>query len=158
VDVAICVDSVGASGMSVEPLGDEPMVIVPRLARPLGRREREATLDTWTVEERSLTWTSLEPRLRRRHQERRGGIALRITGRVESFAALVQLARAGHCHALVPRGIAVALGVPSRVLLPLPGLERPIAAVTRKRALERTALRAFVAALRAEVLKPRGSR
>lgn len=148
IDLALCVDAVVAADVSVTAMGEEPMVIAPRLGKALGRREREAPVDVWTVEERSLTWAWLERRLRARQP--RWGFDLRVVGRVESFAALVQLARAGHCHALVPRGIAVALGMEPQALVALPGLERPIAAVTRKRALRAGRIPAFIQALRAE--------
>ena len=155
VDLAVCVDAVGAGDVHVTPMGEEPMVLVPRRARPLKASEREGRVEAWTVEERSLTWAALSVRLRERSRGgatggRKWGLDLRVTGRVESFAALVQLARAGHCHALVPRGIALALGVPPAALVPLPGLERPLALITRPRALERESLRAFVDALKAE--------
>jgi DNA-binding transcriptional LysR family regulator len=68
--------------------------------------------------------------------------------RIESFSSAVQLARAGFGHALVPRGVAVAMGVPEDVLLEVPGLERPIGVCARVTTWERPAVRRFVDALR----------
>lgn len=138
-ELGICA-APGASKDLVEShLGDERMVLVPSR---LGRRalERAAVADAWTIEERSLTWPLLAARLARRRSGRPG---IAITGRLESFTALVRCARAGLCHALVPRGVALAMGVPARALLELPGLTRPIAIVARSRTLERAPVARF---------------
>ena len=139
-DVAIAVDAAAEEGLVSRALGDEHMVLVPLGLRPL-RATRGEIVECWTIEERSLTWASLSPRLRRR--DRPWGFDLRVTGRLESFTALARLAAAGFAHALVPRGVALAAGAPARVLVPLPGLERPIALLSRKTALERRAIGDF---------------
>lgn len=142
VDVAVGVDAPEAEGIVSRRLGDEPMVIAPRGFRALRAR---GAVDAWTIEERSLTWASLLPRLRRR--SRPWGVDLRFTGRLESFTALARCAEAGLAHVVVPRAIALAAGAPERVLVPLPGLERPLAVMGRKLALGRPAVAAFAAAL-----------
>jgi DNA-binding transcriptional LysR family regulator len=107
----------------------------------------------WAIEKRSLTWEAIEARLA--SLPKRAGFALEVEARLESFAALVQVARAGFAHALVPRGIARDLGVPADTLVPLPGLTRPIAAVARRSTFERSAVRSFLSLL-GDVLKGMG--
>jgi DNA-binding transcriptional LysR family regulator len=65
--------------------------------------------------------------------ETEAGIRLEIEQTLESFAGVVQLARHGFGHALVPWGIARALGVAAARLVPLPapGLRRPVSLVAR---------------------------
>ncbi|HEX2678398.1 MAG TPA: LysR family transcriptional regulator, partial [Polyangiales bacterium] len=79
----------------------EPMVIVPARLSPL------PTLDAvpvWAIEKQSLTWEAIERRMARaRHSV---GFAIEVRARLESFTALVQAARAGFAHALVPIGVA----------------------------------------------------
>ena len=142
VDVAIGVDAPESEGIVSRRLCDEPMVVAPCGFRTLRPRDH---VDAWTIEERSLTWASLLPRLRQR--SRPWGIDLRFTGRLESFTALARCAEAGLAHVVVPRAIALAAGAPSRVLVPLPGLERPIALMGRRLALTRPAVAAFAEAL-----------
>ena len=143
-DLAIAVDAAAEEGIVSRELGDEAMVLVPSGLRALWPARGEI-VECWTIEERSLTWGALSPRLRRR--DRPWGLELRVTGRLESFTALARLAAAGFAHALVPRGVALAAGAPARVLVPLPGLQRPIALLSRKTALDRRAIAAFASEL-----------
>jgi DNA-binding transcriptional LysR family regulator len=134
-----------ARDLVVEPLGREEMVIAPSgLARLTLRR---GALSVMAIEEGSATARALRPALAELARER--GITLEIERRVESFACLVQLARAGLGHALVPRGIALAMGIPDGALLrlPGPGLWRPVSLVARKTTLQRPAVEAFRSAL-----------
>ena len=106
------------------------MVVVPSRLR---RRDvpRRGVVDVLSIEPGAATARSLERRLG--HLARESGLTLRVTGFVESYVALVQLARAGFGHGLPPRGVAHALGVDRRtaLLLPEPGLTRPIRFVAR---------------------------
>jgi hypothetical protein len=63
---------------------------------------------------------------------------------------VVQLARAGFGHGLVPRPLALSLGVPKRALvsLPEPGLRRPIQLVGRAATLAREPAAGFAGELR----------
>lgn len=140
-DVAIAVDASAEAGIVSRALGEEAMVLVPRGLRVL-RPSAGEVVECWTIEERSLTWEVLGPRVRARRRSL--GFELRVTGRLESFVALARLAAAGFAHALVPRGIALAAGVPASVLVPLPGLERPLALLSRKTALTRPPVARFV--------------
>jgi DNA-binding transcriptional LysR family regulator len=131
----------------------EAMVIVPaRLAAlgvearaPAREQSKAHVVRVWAIEERSLTWEAIAGRLARLRKS--AGFAIEVDARLESFAALVQVARAGFAHALVPRGIARDLGVPANKLVALPGLTRPIAAVARRSTYERSAVRALLAVL-----------
>lgn len=124
--MGVVAGAVTAPDVVVRPLGEEAMVLVGE-AGPL-----------WTVEARSLTWPSIERGVRR--------AGLRVDARLESSAALVQVARAGLARALVPAGIAAAMGAPG---VPVEGVSRPIVVVARPGALARPVARAFVAELAA---------
>ncbi|MCG3133455.1 MAG: HTH-type transcriptional regulator ArgP [Planctomycetes bacterium] len=132
--------------------GDSPAAPRGRgAARGASALRRGTALDVWTIEEASATWRSLARRLP--HFRRTSGIDLRPVARLESFSALVAVARAGFGHALVPLGSAragLADGDPDPrdvVRLPHPGLRRPVAIVARKTALARRPAASFVAAL-----------
>ena len=98
------------------------MVIVPARLEPVPRQD---PLPIWAIEPQSLTWDAIAPRLPR--LRRSLGFGLEVVGRLESFTALVQVARAGFAHALVPIGVARELGVPHDRLVRLGDLSRPIA-------------------------------
>jgi DNA-binding transcriptional LysR family regulator len=135
VDLAIVV-SAGEDGLRTVSLGTEPMVI---LASGFGSVP-EGPLEVWTIEAGSLTGAWLARRLPRLRDP-----VLRPVARIESFASAVQLARAGFGHALVPQGIAEAMGAPAWRELPL---RRPISMLGRPSAWERPAVRRLVEALR----------
>lgn len=140
--LGICPLSEGDAELASRELLREAMVIVPARLAPLSAA---AALRVWAIEERSLTWEAIAGRLSR--LRRSTGFAIEVEARLESFAALVQVARAGFAHALVPRGIARDLGVPANKLVPLKGLTRPIAAVARRSTYERRAVRSLLAVL-----------
>lgn len=142
-DVGICTLTAPPEGLVVRALGDEPMVIVPRGLLPVCGD----VVPVWTLEAKSATWQAIEGRLERR--SRAWGFTVRVEGRLESAAALVQVARAGFAHALVPRGTALALGVPAEALVALPGLGRPVGVVGRRATLAAPAVARLVSVLRA---------
>ena len=100
------------------------------------------------IERRSATYRALVPQLQ---ALRAAGVTIAVGREVESFAAVVQLARSGFGPALVPWPLARALGVTRAnvIALPAPGLSRPVSLIGRKSALIRPA----VAAFRSELLK-----
>ena len=148
--LGLCPASAGDGELVQRELVREPMVIVPARLAPLtpGKMVR-----VWAIEKRSLTWEAIEKRLARLPKS--AGFELEVEARLESFAALVQTARAGFAPALVPRGIALALGVPAERLVALPGVTRTIAAVARRSTFGRSAVRSLLTAL-AEALEPLG--
>lgn len=139
VDLGVCVLG-EEDGLVSVPLGDEPMVLVPSGDLPLFCPPPTPLL-VWTIEARSLTGAWLERRLLRHPWQ------LQADGRIESFSSAVQLARAGFGPALVPQGIAAAMGVPPGSQVVVPGLARPIGVVATPTALARPAVARFVAAL-----------
>jgi DNA-binding transcriptional LysR family regulator len=140
--LGLCPAGESDGGLLQRELIREAMVIVPARLAPLSKAD---VVRVWAIEERSLTWEAIAGRLSRLRKS--AGFAVEVDARLESFAALVQVARAGFAHALVPRGIARDLGVPANKLVALPGLTRPIAAVARRSTYERGAVRALLAGL-----------
>jgi len=144
--LAICVDAGAEKDLARRDLLDERMVVVPNAME--AARDGEP-LRVLAIEERSLTWQAIAPRLRstKRPVEPR----MEVVGRMESFTALVQVAKAGLGAALVPEGVALAMGVSSRELIAVRGLTRPIAAFARRTTLRATPTAAWLDALAEEV-------
>jgi DNA-binding transcriptional LysR family regulator len=142
--LGVCPAATTEGELLVRVLGQEPMVIVPA---HLARLRPSGVIPVWAIEQRSLTWEAIAARVGRVQKD--PGITLEVQGRLESFTALVQVARAGFAHALVPIGVARDLGVLADRLVPVPGLHRPIAVVGRRSAFSRPAVRRFLGALRA---------
>mgnify|MGYP001280716202 CR=1 FL=1 len=138
-------ESDAAPDLVFEPLGEERLVVVPS-ARARLTVVRGSTLRVRSIERSSATWRSVARRLA--HLRRAAGVEIVVDEVVESFAAAVALARAGFGPALVPAGIADALGVRRPVELPAPGLARPVALAARRSVLARPEVRAFADALR----------
>jgi DNA-binding transcriptional LysR family regulator len=118
------------SDLTGEVVAEEEMVVVPSGLR---RRDvpRVGLLPVLSIEDGAATARSLARRFGR--LEREAGLTVEVTTTVESYAALVQMSRAGFGHGLAPCGVARALGVTARsfVRLPAPGLSRPIRFVAR---------------------------
>lgn len=140
----------GAPGMAGElgqvALGSEEMVLVPSGLRRF-RLRTDAPLPVLAIEPGSATGRALRSglaALRRQH-----GLHLVTDRPVQSLACVVQMARAGFGHGLVPRALARAMGVADRSLitLPRPGLRRPVVVVGRRLVLGRPLVAGFVAAL-----------
>ncbi len=130
-----------------ETLFAEEMVIVPSALVKLVLR-RGSDVSVLSIEPGSQTGRALRAPLARLARER--GIRLVPEAPIQSYTAAVQLARAGFGHALVPRPLALALGVPKRalVVLPEPGLRRPIQLVGRAATLSRDPAAGFAHELR----------
>jgi len=129
-------DAAVSPDLGYHPLGDERMVVVAsRGERP--RLRAGSVVDVVAIESGSATWRAIKPQLARLRRER--GISLRVSRRLQSFTAIVQLARAGFGHALAPLDVARALGVSASGLveLPRPGVTRPLGIVGRRATLSR---------------------
>lgn len=134
--------------LAVEEVGHEAMVIVPSGLRPL-RLQKGKQIDVLGIEAESATGRAL----------RRGITVLRtkkvlnlqVTETLQSFAAIVQMARHDFGHGLVPLGIAKSLGVGAkhRIAIPAPGLSRPITLVARPTTFTRPGVVELRTALRA---------
>jgi len=143
VQLALCAGSLsGTTDLSQEPLASEAMVLVPCAGTSL-RVRRNRPIDLITIESGSASWQAIRPQLTRL---RRDGYDFRVGRTVQSFAPVVQLARAGFGHGLAPLGIARALGAPHRAL-PGGGMTRPISIFARSRTLARAAVSRWVDAL-----------
>ncbi len=127
-----------APDLITETLAEEEMVVVPsRLDRKPLRGAKG--IDVLAIEPSAATHRAVARRVA--HLRRAAGVDLRTTGHVESYGALVAMARAGFGHALVPAGIARAMGVSpqERHRLPPPGLTRPVSLVARRTTFGRAA-------------------
>lgn len=141
------------AGLTSIELEEEEIVVVPSELRHLVLR-RGGRLAVTSIERESATGRALRRRLGLFRRE--SGVQLEVQETLESFACIVQLARTGFGHGLVPMGIARAMGVPKDrlVRLPKPGLWRPISLVGRRSSLQRP----LVARFRAELQRVRGAR
>lgn len=132
-------------GLFAEHVLDEELVL---LGLPPGSlRKRAKPISVLSIERSSGTHRALEPQLR---VLRARGLDLAIDRELQSYAAIVQLARAGLGPALVPLPLARALGTgPAELVrLPKPGLFRPVVLVARKSTWARPLVARFAAALR----------
>ena len=101
--LGLCAEMPASRDLVRVPVVEEPMVLVA-----CGTRRREATdLPLITIEAGSATWKAVEPALRKWE----GGLYRRARVTVESFAAALQMVRAGFGDGLVPLGVARAAGV-----------------------------------------------
>lgn len=135
-------------GLFSEVIHQEPMVLVGMQTALV----RGTPLRVTTIEAQSETFRALAPQLK---ALRKRGFLLEVERELQSFTAIVQLARAGFGPALVPLPLSRALGVPrDKVLvLPKPGLRRPICLIGKKSVLARPLVAAFCAALRESVAR-----
>jgi len=136
------------TGLVAEKLLDEPMVLVARsgdLAALQRERESLKALPVLCIEEKSNTWQGL----------RKVASRLKLEPRwpVESSFAAARLALSGWGHALVPKGVAVALGALDCSLdLGVEGLSRPATLVCRKQVYLQAKDRGLIEVLRGLVL------
>lgn len=131
-----------APGLVVHELREEEMVIVPSGLESL-RVRRGAVIPVIGIEPASATGRALARRVH--FLQREAGVELRVTQTLQSYACIVQLARCGFGHGLVPDGIARAMGVEAGQLvrLPKPGLRRPISLIGRRTTFDRPVVRRF---------------
>jgi DNA-binding transcriptional LysR family regulator len=136
-------------GLLSEPVLDEEMVLLGlKRGEALRAGKRSAReLNVLSIERSSGTHRSLEPQLR---ALRARGVSISIERELQSYAAIVQLARAGLGPALAPWPLARALGVTRAEVtaLPTPGLTRPVVLVARKTTWARPLVARFASALR----------
>lgn len=150
-DIGLCTESATARDLVQHPLIDEPLVLVhaelaPRLAR------RAALI---TIEPTSATWRAIQPQLREHHPELLAAPQIFV----ESFGAVMQMARAGFGNGLLPLGLALDLKLPRRCYKLLRGVARRVALLSRKTVHEQpsyVALRTKLALATANHLRWRG--
>jgi DNA-binding transcriptional LysR family regulator len=121
-DVGLCTEPHAAGDLVQHPLVDEPMVLVR--GDPARRGERPLI----TIEPTSATWRAIHPMLRSHQPE----LLARTLLPVESFGAVLQMARAGFGDGLVPRGLVDEARLEARAYRVLAGVTRRVALLTRK--------------------------
>jgi DNA-binding transcriptional LysR family regulator len=133
-------------GLFAEHVLDEEMVLLG-LPPGVSLRARGKSPSLLSIERSSGTHRALDPQLR---ALRAKGIHLSIDRELQSYAAIVQLARAGLGPALVPLPLARALGAARAEVtrLPSPGLHRPVVLVARKTTWARALVARFASTLR----------
>ena len=133
--------------LQAEILLEETMALVPSGLKPLTLTPG-ATLSVLTIEPGSATWGLLQRRLRR--QSKQWGFTIEVSRTLQSFTSIVQMARHGFGHGLVPEGVAHALGIRPHQLvhLPEPTLTRPVSLIGRPTSLSLPVVQHFYQALR----------
>ena len=122
--IGLCTDAPGAKDLVHHPVVDEPLVLVhSRLGEKF-----DAKLPLISIESGSATWRAVEPLLRAYHPQLLRG---QLTP-VESFAATVQMAKAGFGNGLVPLGLALEMALDRRCYRELPAVKRRVSLLTRK--------------------------
>ena len=124
---------------------EEPMVVVPSGFAML---IPEPVLDVLTIEAHSETWGNLGHRIKRGQPQ--WNFEIRVRQTLQSFTCIVQMARSGFGHGLVPLGVARAMGVPEDRIYHFsnPVLTRPICLIGRSSTLARPLVDSFARALR----------
>lgn len=149
--LALCAGiSEEAPDLQAHVLLEEKMVIVPSGLQRLQMRAG-TTIPLLTIERGSATWGCLERRIRR--LQKRWKIKVEVEETLQSFTCIVQMARSGFGHGLVPAGVAKAMGIrPKDMLsLPAPGLTRPISLVGRGTTLALPLVQSFQQGLRQSI-------
>ncbi len=123
-DIGLCTQPPAAKDLIHHPVVDEPLVLVhARLAPRVGRAR-----PLITIEPTSATWRAIHPLLRAHHPHL---LASRLVF-VESFGAVLQMARAGFGDGLVPLGLATEARLARSSYRELAGVARRVALLTRK--------------------------
>lgn len=122
--IGLCTDTPGAKDLVHHPLIDEPLVFVNA---GLGVKA-DRSLPLISIEPGSATWRAIEPLLRARHPELLRGRLIAV----ESFAATVQMVKAGFGNGLVPLGLALEMSLDRRCYRGLPAIKRTVSLLTRK--------------------------
>ena len=135
-----------APDLSYLPLYEENLVIIPSRLKRFSWPTRGA-LPVLAIEGHTEAWHFTKRAMR----EVAWGFNLQVVGELQSFSAIVQMARAGFGHGLAPEEVARAFGIPSRALmrLPAPGLAIPVSLIGRKTTLGLPLVQRLYHALRA---------
>jgi DNA-binding transcriptional LysR family regulator len=145
--LGLCAETTGARDLVRDLIVEEPMVVVSSAADRATRNSRavqgrravqgsRATRDSRdtarrpliTIEPGSATWRAVEPSLRRQAPQ----LLRRPRVTVESFAAALQMVRAGFGDGLVPLGVAREAGMETRSWHVVPEVSRRITLHSRK--------------------------
>jgi DNA-binding transcriptional LysR family regulator len=133
-------------GLEILPLDEEEMCLVPAHLKPLTLK-RGMKLDLLSVEARAESHQIALRRLKRLMPK--AGIQFRMIDYYRSGPAVVAAAKAGLGHGLVTYRLARVMGIPEKVLCPLPapGVTVPTSLLARKRTLELEHIKPLLVAL-----------
>jgi DNA-binding transcriptional LysR family regulator len=122
--IGLCTDAPGAKDLVHHTVIDEPLVLVhSRLGEKF-----DARLPLISIEPSSATWRAVEPLLRAHHPQLLRSQLIPV----ESFAATVQMAKAGFGNGLVPLGLALEMALDRPCYRELPAVKRRVSLLTRK--------------------------
>lgn len=122
--IGLCTDASSAKDLIHHSLIDEPLVLINSgLGQKFDRK-----LPLISIESSSATWRAVEPLLRAHHPQLLRG---QLIG-VESFAATVQMVKAGFGNGLAPLGLALEMTLDRRGYRELPAIKRRVSLLTRK--------------------------
>lgn len=134
-DIGLCTESPSVRDLVQHPLVDEPLALaISGLGTKLNR-----SLPLITIEQTSATWRAVHPLLRERHPEL---FATELVF-VESFGAVLQMARAGFGNGILPLGFALDMKIPRRSFRSLHGVARRIVLFTRKSLVQEASFEAL---------------
>lgn len=119
-DAGLCALAAAPSDLIASELCSEPFALV-------FPEERTSTAPLITIEAGSATWRAIEAQVRARPE-----LARRELIRVESFAAALQMVKAGFGEGLIPLGLVREMNVPARRYRVEPRVRRSLFLVTRK--------------------------
>jgi len=127
-----------------EILAHEPMVIIPSGLKKI-KWQIGTPLSVISIEDYSGAWRSFGELVSK--------LGIRREVALESFFSVAQMGVAGFGHALVPMGVARALGISDKILINLGGhgLMRPVRFVARKSTYSLPVVSNFFLALRAHL-------
>ena len=136
-----------APDLQAEILLEETMVLVPSGLKPLALVSG-TTVPVLTIEPGSATWGLLQRRLRQ--HSKKWKFTIEVDRTLQSFTSIVQMARNGFGHGLVPEAVARALGIRPRQLVhfPTPNLTRPVSLIGRPTTLSLPLVQHFHQALK----------
>lgn len=141
--MALCSEPASGRDLQFLPLLEEPLVIVNSEFAPVAKKNRPKVWNVISIEEASSTWKLIEQKLKRAEPH------VTIENRVESFAAIVQMVKAGFGHGLIPLAVARGHHVPEAAITRLdPAPLRRIGLVARESLLAQTWAQSFSEKLR----------
>lgn len=125
-----------------DPFIEEPMVIVPAELKRFKLNQSD-TVKVIAINRDSETWSSVVKRIDKFSLQSK--IKIEVVRRLESFAGIVQMAKAGFGHGLVPIGVARALGVSKLGIIPFPepGITRPVSLIGRTSTMAKPLIQRF---------------
>jgi len=141
--MGLCTDFESKKDLIHIPLYHENMVLISSEFSPHFKKENPLI----TIEENSATWKSIGPILKTQYQALFKHTHFK---HVESFLAVYQMVKVGLGNGLIPKGMAIELGLKKNQYRILK-IKRPISLVTRKSLTNLEFFEPFVANLKLEI-------